>query len=63
MNTLGGVVGYYLMNLFKPLLPSREKIDEDLIIKGMNVSTLRRITLFFLDNCIVGILITFGNLV
>lgn len=63
MNTLGGVVGYYLMNLFKPLLPSREKIDEDSMIKGMNVSALRRITLFFLDNCIVGILITFGNLV
>ncbi len=49
MNTLGGVLGYFLMGLFTKLLPTRDKIDEDSLKDGTQVSGLRRITLFFLD--------------
>ena len=49
LNTLGGVLGYFLLGLFKGILPSRDKIDEESLIKGTKVSGLRRITLFFLD--------------
>lgn len=49
LNTLGGILGYFLLGLFKNISPSREKIDEESLIKGSNVSGLRRITLFFLD--------------
>lgn len=49
VNTLGGVLGYYLMGFFRKLLPSREKIDEDSYQAGEVVSGLRRITIFSLD--------------
>ncbi len=49
MNTLGGVLGFFIMGLFEKVLPTREKIDEDSIKEGETVSGLRRITLFFLD--------------
>ncbi len=49
MNTLGGIIGYFFMGLFKKFLPSREEIDSISIEKGKEVSGLRRITLFFLD--------------
>lgn len=49
MNTLGGVIGYFIMGIFNNYLPSREKIDSDSIEEGKKVSGLRRITIFYLD--------------
>ena len=48
-NTLGGIVGYFMMGVVGNFLPSREKIDEDTLEEGKKVSGLRRITLFCLD--------------
>ena len=58
-NTIGGVIGYYIMGLFNKILPTREEIDNKSIQKGMMVSGLRRITLFFFDILIFGIIYTF----
>ncbi len=49
LNTLGGVIGYFIMGLFSSFLPSRKAIDARSYEIGLNVSGLRRITLFFLD--------------
>ncbi len=49
INTLGGILGYYIFGPFKKLLPLREQIDEDSIKSGMKVSGLRRATMFSLD--------------
>jgi len=48
-NTLGGVIGYFVMGLFQQFLPTREELDEKSIKKGMVVSGLRRITIAMLD--------------
>lgn len=49
INTLGGIIGYFTAGLFKKVLPSRNKIDEESFIEGTKVSGLRRITLFITD--------------
>lgn len=49
LNTLGGLVGYFIAALFLKVLPSRDEIDERSREEGKTVSGLRRITLFFLD--------------
>lgn len=49
MNTLGGIIGYYLALLVEKILPSRDEIDKKSLLVGQKVSGLRRITLFFLD--------------
>lgn len=49
MNTLGGVLGFYIMSLFTRFLPTREEIDKSSITAGTKVSGLRRLTAFFLD--------------
>ena len=52
-------MGYFILGLFQRFLPSREKIDEETLIKGTKVSGLRRITLFFLDILLYFILVIF----
>lgn len=49
INTLGGIIGYFIMGLFKRILPSRDKIDEESYELGKNVSGLRRIFVFITD--------------
>ncbi len=49
MNTLGAIIGYFIMNFIKGFLPSRQKMDEDAYFKGQNISGMKRITLFYLD--------------
>lgn len=49
INTLGGIIGYFIMGLFKRMLPSRDKIDEESYELGKNVSGLRRIFVFITD--------------
>lgn len=49
LNTLGGVLGYFIMGLVDNFLPTRDEIDKQAKELGKTVSGLRRITLFFLD--------------
>lgn len=49
INTLGGVIGYYVARIFTGILPTREKIDESSLRAGMKVSVLRRLIMFELD--------------
>ena len=62
MNTLGGILGYYIMGLLARFLPTREKIDNDSLKKGRIVSGFRRITIFFLDIILYLIAITFMSI-
>lgn len=48
MNTLGGLIGCFLMSKIK-FLPTRSHIDRETKAAAKTVSGLRRITLFFLD--------------
>jgi len=48
LNTLGGIIGYFLIKLFK-FLPTRDEIDRKSYEQGTYVSGLRRVVLFFLD--------------
>lgn len=49
MNTLGGILGYFLMGIIDNFLPTREEIDQKSFKDGEVVSGLRRITVFGLD--------------
>lgn len=49
LNTLGGLLGYFLMGVVRKYLPTREFIDKNSLEIGREVSPLRRITVFFLD--------------
>ena len=49
MNTLVGIVGYYINGFIDKFLPTREKIDRVSLENGKTVSGLRRITIFLLD--------------
>ena len=62
-NTLGGILGYFVMGIIDDFLPTRDEIDKKTLEQGKKVSGLRRITLFFLDNflylCLTVILFIF----
>ena len=62
INTLGGILGYFIMNKLKVLLPSREEIDEKSINDSVKVSVLRRITSILIDIFIYIVLIAFINI-
>ncbi len=49
LNTLGGVLGYFIMGLVDNFLPTRDEIDRQAKEIGKTVSGLRRVVLFFLD--------------
>ena len=51
-NTLGGVIGYFIMGIVDNFLPTRDKIDEDSIEDAKIVSGFRRLTIFIFDNFI-----------
>lgn len=57
MNTLGGMIGYFLMGIIDNFLPTRDEIDRESISAGEFVSGLRRIMVFGLD-CFLYMLIT-----
>lgn len=62
MNTLGGVLGFYIMGLTGNYLPTREQIDYASLEEGKKVSGLRRLTLFYLDLFIYTIIAAFSSL-
>ncbi len=49
MNTLGGIIGYFIMGIVDNFLPTRDEIDTESFKDGEVVSGLRRITIFALD--------------
>lgn len=65
INTLGGIIGYFVASLLMKFLPSRDNIDLSSIEEGKKVSGLRRATRFCLDAFIfiffTGILRVFIN--
>ncbi|MBP3635661.1 MAG: VanZ family protein [Bacilli bacterium] len=56
LNTIGGVLGFYIMGLIRKTLPTRDEIDIKSFNDGKKVSGFRRITLFCLDFAIYIIL-------
>ncbi len=50
INTLGGIIGYYLLGYVQKILPTREEIDQASFEKGQSVTGLRRILAFLLDS-------------
>ena len=57
INTLGGIVGYFLIKPLLKALPSRDKIDEKAYEKGNHISTLRRLFAISIDYFIYFILV------
>ena len=49
MNTLGGIIGFFLMDKLAKFLLTREVIDKKMKETSQVVSGFRRITLFCLD--------------
>ena len=48
-NSLGGLLGYACVIPLEKILPSRDRLDEQSISKGMRVSLTRRVTSTLLD--------------
>lgn len=53
INTLGGIIGYFVEPIFTLILPSREKIDADAYNQGKDVSFFRRLFAFVLDQALI----------
>lgn len=49
INTLGGLIGYFIAFIFMKILPSKDEIVEESYELGKKVSFIRRYTVFFLD--------------
>ena len=49
INTLGGIIGYFVASILMKFLPSRDNIDLSSMEEGKKVSGLRRVTRFCLD--------------
>ncbi len=61
VNTLGGMIGYFITPLFSKILPSRDKLDEKAYLKGEKVSFPRKAIATLIDFIIVCI-ITFSGI-
>jgi len=59
MNTLGGVLGYFLFGIIDDYLPTREEIDSHALEKGKTVSGIRRIMIFNLDSFLILVIYIF----
>lgn len=49
LNTLGGLLGYFIMGKINKYLPTREKIDQESYTNGEIVSPLRRLMIALID--------------
>jgi glycopeptide antibiotics resistance protein len=57
LNTLGGVLGYFIHTRFLRFLPSREWIDRRSAERSVSVGYLRRLAALFVDSVLVGLVI------
>lgn len=62
MNTLGGVLGYFISGFVLKVLPSRDEIDRRALTLGTEVSGFKRITLYFFDLFVFVIFLTIFNI-
>lgn len=51
VNTLGGMIGFWISPLVSKLLPSKERLDETSYERGKEISFLRRLIAFLCDIC------------
>lgn len=58
LNTLGGLIGYFIAYLFMKFLPSRESIDKKSYEYGKRISIIKRFTVFSLDAVLYLFIIT-----
>lgn len=56
LNTLGGVVGYYLAPLLQVFFPSKEDLDKMSYLKGQEVTYSRRLLAYFIDITILSVI-------
>lgn len=49
INTLGGVIGYFVIKPFYKVLPDREEMDDESYKRGIKVSFLRKLIAFIID--------------
>ena len=56
LNTSGGIIGYFLYNLLKHILPSQEKLDEIPNISSGKFNGIKRIGIFVLDFLIFSVI-------
>ncbi len=52
LNTLGGIMGYFLSSIVFLILPTRKDIDKKSLEDGKKVTGLRRILIFIIDTCL-----------
>ncbi|WP_125151960.1 VanZ family protein [Clostridium rectalis] len=57
LNTLGGIIGYYMAPVFMYFLPDSGTLDENVDFSCMKVSFTRRLIAFFIDWIILNIII------
>ncbi len=62
LNTLGSVIGYFIMGIINNYLPTRDEIDQESFKDGKVVSGFRRITVFGLDLFVYLFITTFISL-
>ena len=62
LNVSGSIVGYYLFNLLKNILPSKDKINLETIKRRDKITILKRFTLFCLDLFILTLITSFINI-
>lgn len=49
INTVGGMIGYFIIGFIQKKIPSRQEIDEQSYQLGMYVTPLRRMVTYFVD--------------
>ncbi|WP_155287009.1 VanZ family protein [Lacticaseibacillus zhaodongensis] len=59
VNTLGGMLGYYLTPLIRRAFPSRERMDAQSYERGKKVGWLRRFVAFLVDYVVIGGIVRF----
>lgn len=63
LNTIGGILGYFICGMFIKILPSREEIDQKALEQGMKVSIIKRTVAFLFDFTIYFILILIFSII
>lgn len=49
INTVGGMIGYFIIGFIQKKIPNRQEIDEQSYQLGMYVTPLRRMVTYFVD--------------
>lgn len=63
INTLGGILGFFIAGLAMKILPSRDHIDSYAYQKGKEITGWKRFTCFFLDWFLETLLLSIGSVI